>query len=864
MRISMIRILHALIPLVFIFLSSVHVFAQEEEVEIDEIAQYEEEVRQMVSFLQYSMNVLGDPSFSAKEKDVVINDSFSKIFADEKVQIEDDLDANRDVVTNKDVQAYLKDVDFFFRQVTFDFNIIEIDHSENHEGNLFFTVELMRSLKGITVSDDSMNNDLERYIEINLDEENKDLKIASIYTTKLSMDQELNYWWTGLSKEWRTILGVDIKIREGLRLNEVEEFSDSTYIVDGQEVIDSVKIIDYVKQAASKTEIDLAGSYLIQNLKPLDRLKNLKRLNLSGSSIKDIFPIRNITTLEFLDCSNTIIEDLSPLRYSKSLKELIISNTPVSSIVVIENFEQLEVLNLTQTVIDSLPLMTGLVNLKELYCGSTNLQKLDSIRQLRSLEILDCSNTVIEDLEPIAQLSHLRNLNLSQTNITNLDPLKALKSLEEINIEATDIDDVSALAGLENLKIIHADNTKIETDDFIQFSDQNESAELIFMSDALQYFWEGLEDNWKRFFKENLAFNDSISGQDLHDILGIQQIDISNREGFVELSPLKYTLLLEELDFSGTLISDLGPAIGLKKLTKINGSGSQVVHIAGLGEIKSLKVINFQNTGVSSISGISGLGNVDSLIFNRTLVKDISALNELGSFKLAYFDSSRVTDEDVLKIDYDESESILVYKSEKLRSWWGNMEDKWQDIFSNEMQLTNRPSSEQLHQLAARKSIEVSETSLRSLQLIPEFIRLESLIFSKTRINSLYPLVGLTKLKILECPRNPISEIDPLASLKTLEVLDLNQTQVSKLDPLSALPNLKELTFSGTNVKDLSPLSDIQSLEILDFSKTRVKQIRDLDNLENLKTLNCYNNKISERRIEDFRMDHPDCEVIFY
>jgi len=176
MRIDMIRIAQCLSLTFLISLFSFSLFAQQEEVEMDEISQYEEEVRQMVAFLQYSMNVLGDPSFSAKEKDVVINESYSKIFADDKVQIEDDLDANRDVVTNKDVQAYLKDVDFFFKQVKFDFNILEIDHSKNHNGNLFFTVKMMRNLHGITVGNDSMNNDLERYIEINLDEENKDRK----------------------------------------------------------------------------------------------------------------------------------------------------------------------------------------------------------------------------------------------------------------------------------------------------------------------------------------------------------------------------------------------------------------------------------------------------------------------------------------------------------------------------------------------------------------------------------------------------------------------------------------------------------------------------------------------------------------
>ena len=65
---------------------------------------YDEEVRQMISFLEYSMNVLGNPAFTAKEKDVVINESYAKIFVNEKVQIEDDLAEKRDVVTNKDVQ----------------------------------------------------------------------------------------------------------------------------------------------------------------------------------------------------------------------------------------------------------------------------------------------------------------------------------------------------------------------------------------------------------------------------------------------------------------------------------------------------------------------------------------------------------------------------------------------------------------------------------------------------------------------------------------------------------------------------------------------------------------------------------------
>jgi Leucine-rich repeat (LRR) protein len=267
---------------------------------------------------------------------------------------------------------------------------------------------------------------------------------------------------------------------------------------------------------------------------------------------------------------------------------------------------------------------------------------------------------------------------------------------------------------------------------------------------------------------------------------------------------------------------------------------------------------------VSDISPLSGLQEVDTLIFNGTSVKNVSVLNKIESFKIAYFDQSSVTDEDVTELDFDEDESVVVYKSEKLKTWWGNMEDKWQDVFIELSKISKRPSTEELHKVAESRKLEASGTSLRNLDPVAELTRLEYLSFTETRINSLYPLAGLRELKILKCPRNPISEIDPLRSIELLEILDLNNTQVDDLRPLSSLMGLRELTFSGTNVKDLDPIGGLVYLEVLDFSKTKVRQIKALDNLSNLKTLNCYNNKISDKKVEEFRMKNPECEVVFY
>ena len=92
----------------------------------EEKAENEIQIHQMVNYLQETLNFIGDPRVSAQEKDIIFKESYNKIFRDENVQVEDDLDENRGTSINKDVQAYLKDIDFFFDNVEFTFDIQNI------------------------------------------------------------------------------------------------------------------------------------------------------------------------------------------------------------------------------------------------------------------------------------------------------------------------------------------------------------------------------------------------------------------------------------------------------------------------------------------------------------------------------------------------------------------------------------------------------------------------------------------------------------------------------------------------------------------------------------------------------------------
>ena len=100
----------------------------------------EKRVRDIVAFLEYMLNTLGSSSTSTRDKEVLATESYSKIFRDGKVQIEDDLDEDRVVVTNKDIVPYLKDVDFFFKDAKFEFTIEDLKSNTLPNGELFYKV----------------------------------------------------------------------------------------------------------------------------------------------------------------------------------------------------------------------------------------------------------------------------------------------------------------------------------------------------------------------------------------------------------------------------------------------------------------------------------------------------------------------------------------------------------------------------------------------------------------------------------------------------------------------------------------------------------------------------------------------------
>ncbi|OQX96854.1 MAG: hypothetical protein B6I24_10715 [Bacteroidetes bacterium 4572_128] len=219
--------------LFFILLLAQNIFSQKKNIiSKEEIETYKEEVKEIISVLEFTLNTIGDEKTSLKNKKIIFNETYKKIFLNDEVQIEDDLDTNRKIIVNKNIVNYLRDINFFFKNCKFVFQNIKINHFINDKDKIFFKVNFNRNLDAIDLNGNKIVFNKNRYVEINLDIENEELKIASIYTTKLNSDENLKNYWNNIDISWKKFIGKNLRINDTLKISELLQINDTANFGD--------------------------------------------------------------------------------------------------------------------------------------------------------------------------------------------------------------------------------------------------------------------------------------------------------------------------------------------------------------------------------------------------------------------------------------------------------------------------------------------------------------------------------------------------------------------------------------------------------------------------------------------------------
>jgi Leucine-rich repeat (LRR) protein len=776
---------------------------------------HEQKVKDMVAFLEYVLNTLGSSATSARDKDVLITESYTKIFRDSKVQIEDDLVEKRNVITNKDVQAYLKDVDFFFDDLKFEFTIKEIQGKVNANDRLFYKVSLLRNIQGTTVEGKLINNTIPRFIEINYDHKDQDLKIVSIYTNEFDEKGALLTWWKQLSFEWQSIFQRKLNIT------------------------DSVDLAD-IKNIASINELDLSNNQYIQDIEPLAQLVGLQGLNLSNTNITDLSPIRNLTDLVDLNVANTKIQDIAALKYSDKLVKLNVSNTGISDISVFEKMVRLEQLEMSSVPVEDFAPLSNLVALKSLNLQATKIDNLSPIDSLIQITELNASKTKVENVNPIKDLKNLTVLNLDSTGVSFLKPLGTLENLKILRLNYTSISDLNALKDLKNLERIYCDQTQVNRELATAFMESKQGVLVIYDSKDLKGWWDSLPIAWQKVFRDAAHTGDLPSNEDLAKITNIDSLNLSDNEALTDLEPLQRFRKLKVLNAKGTGIKTLSP----------------------IQEHTGIRSIDISDTEVEDISVLQQFKNLNIVRADRSKISSLEPLSEIKSLTKIYADATPIRDQNVKDFLSKNSDCLVVYKTDSLLGWWNELSESWKEVFKAQVPINSKFRKEDLHRLIELESLEFKESSIDELTALRVFVRLKALKFSGTALTDISPLTHITSIKSLHITNSPLRDISSLSALTDIENLDISNTPVEDLRSLGSLEKLKTLNCSGTQVSSLSPLENL-SLESLDCSNTGVKKLSPLFGLP-LTTLKCYNTKISSKEIENFKKRIPACNVIYY
>jgi len=748
---------------------------------LEEVENHKQKVRDLVDFLEFALNTIGDSATPTRDKNVIINQSYLKVFEDPKVQIEDDLNENRNMITRKDVQAYLSDIDFFFKHVEFSFNVEDISHYINANDELYFLVSLTRNLKGITIEDDSINSMMIRYLEVNVNKEEGDLKIASIYSNRVSLEEELTNWWHTLPYPWTDIFSEQIGKVDSV---------DGTYLLT---------LMDLER-------IDLSVYPRLRNIEPLAKLTSLKRVNLSGTQVRDIVPLKNLTHLESLDCSDTEISDLSPLKYALGLKSLRIDSTKVTDIAILGGMENLQQISVSYTFISSLEALNGLKEIRKLDLSKTRIQSLEGLESMNKLEVLILTDNRIKDLEPLRGLKSLNHLLIDNTLITSLEPLSELDNLRVLSCNNTLITSLMPLGVLPNLETIYSDNTLMVSSDAKEFITRHPHILVVYGTESLRSWWSSLSKPWKIVLMKEAGL-DRIdpSIEEMARVANITEINISGIEAITSLEPMKILKNLRELRLASTGVNSLAPLRGLLELELVDASNTAVNELYSLEKLPKLTRLGIDHTQIKK-QEIQRF--VDShpgcLVMHKTdeLLQWYGMLSkEWRDILMTHFDRGSMTDSELLH-------SITQIESLSF--------DAPVNTLDPVLQLTNL------------KELEFNSTMINNLEPLSSIGSLEILRCSHSPIASLAPLSQLRKLRKLNFEDTLVEDLEPLGGLLGLTELKFAGTPVKDLKSLKGLLNLKVLECHNTDIKNLKSVEGLRGLRTLKCYNTKVN-IRDIE-----------------------------------
>jgi Leucine-rich repeat (LRR) protein len=228
--------------------------------------------------------------------------------------------------------------------------------------------------------------------------------------------------------------------------------------------------------------LELPNAALSQ-IEGLEKLSNLRHLDVSCSQVTVLPDFKNLPNLEKLELGSSKVAELSNIhtlkklillefglspaskntkRFPKSLKDLSLFHEELKEIPAdIANLKNLESLRVTGSV-EKIEHISGLPNLKTLILTGNNITKIENLRDLPKIEVLYLSHNPITKIEGLDSLCSLKELYLSHTKVTKIENLNKLKNLIDLYLKETPVKSIETLDVIPTVKYLNLFQSDVE------------------------------------------------------------------------------------------------------------------------------------------------------------------------------------------------------------------------------------------------------------------------------------------------------------------------------------------------------------------------------------------------------------------
>jgi Leucine-rich repeat (LRR) protein len=245
---------------------------------------------------------------------------------------------------------------------------------------------------------------------------------------------------------------------------------------------------------------------------------------------------------------------------------------------------------------------------------------------LSSLSI--SNNTKVDNLLPLQEVKTLRQLTAKNTSVQDGAVLQENVLLERIDLEGSPIISIAGLTVLPKLNYLNVNASQVKEVEFPEFLQKRPDVSIIYRSDSLFSWWEGLDKDWKQVLSEQFKLSSSPTTDELHHLTAVASLALE-RVPFTSLAPLTIFTNLRKLVVFDSPTRILTPLSQLTKLTSLTLSQMPAIDYLPIAGLVTLEELDLSNTGIEELLAMSKLTNLKKLNLSGTNIKSLKGLEPL-------------------------------------------------------------------------------------------------------------------------------------------------------------------------------------------------------------------------------------------